>query len=76
MKRNLEFMNIKSIKDLAHASPERLHRKFGIMGLQLYHHANGIDRSKLQNPMFRKERTLGTVRCYRVIMPVLKCLFL
>ena len=43
MKRNLEFMNIKSIKDLAHASPERLHKKFGIIGLQLFHHANGID---------------------------------
>ncbi|EOI55419.1 hypothetical protein I592_01339 [Enterococcus gilvus ATCC BAA-350] len=59
MKRNLEFMQIKSIKDLANASPERLHRKFGIMGLQLYHHANGIDRSKLQKPYVAKSKNIG-----------------
>lgn len=59
MKRNLENMHIKSIKDLAHASPERLHRKFGIMGLQLYHHANGIDRSRLQKPYIPKGKNIG-----------------
>ena len=59
MKRNLEFMNIKSIKDLAHASPERLHKKFGIIGLQLFHHANGIDRSKLQKPYVPKGKNIG-----------------
>lgn len=59
MKRNLEFMNIKSINDLAHASPERLHKKFGIMGLQLFHHANGIDRSKLQKPYVPKGKNIG-----------------
>lgn len=59
MKRNLEQMNIKSIKDLANASPERLHRKFGVMGMQLYHHANGIDRSKLQNKYVPKGKNIG-----------------
>lgn len=59
MKRNLENMNIKTIKELAHASPERLHKKFGIMGLQLYHHANGIDRSKLQKPYVPKGKNIG-----------------
>lgn len=59
MKRNLENMNIKSIKELANASPERLHKKFGIMGLQLYHHANGIDRSKLQKPYVPKGKNIG-----------------
>lgn len=59
MKRNLENMNIKSIKELANASPERLHKKFGIMGLQLYHHVNGIDRSKLQKPYVPKGKNIG-----------------
>ncbi|MGM0169060.1 DNA polymerase V [Enterococcus sp. AZ135] len=59
MKRNLENMNIRSIRELANASPERLHKKFGIMGMQLYHHANGIDRSKLQNPYVPKGKNIG-----------------
>lgn len=59
MKRNLENMNIKTIKELAHASPERLHKRFGIMGLQIYHHANGIDRSRLQKPYVPRGRNIG-----------------
>lgn len=59
MKRNLENMNIKSIKEIANSSPERLHRKFGIMGLQLYHHCNGIDRSRLQKPYVPKSKNIG-----------------
>lgn len=59
MKQNLENMYIKSIKDLANASPARLHKKFGIMGLQLYHHANGIDRSRLQKPYVPKGKNIG-----------------
>lgn len=59
MKRNLENMNIRSIRELANASPERLHKKFGIMGMQLYHHANGIDRSKLQKPYVPKGKNIG-----------------
>ncbi|MEO1768249.1 DNA polymerase V [Enterococcus sp. 665A] len=59
MKRNLENMFIKSIKELANASPARLHKKFGIMGLQLYHHANGIDRSRLQKPYVPKGKNIG-----------------
>lgn len=59
MKRNLENMNIKSIKELANSSPERLHRKFGTMGLQLYHHCNGIDRSRLQKPYVPKSKNIG-----------------
>lgn len=48
MKENLKNMGIHTIRDLAAASPERLNSKFGIMGLQLYHHAWGIDRSKIR----------------------------
>ncbi|MHC5248347.1 Y-family DNA polymerase [Enterococcus sp. LJL90] len=59
MKRNLMELGITSIKELAHASPYKLKEKFGIMGLQLYHHANGIDRSKLQNVYQPKSKNLG-----------------
>lgn len=59
MKRNLKEMGINSIRDLANASPGRLSREYGVMGLQLYHHANGIDRTKLQNRYIPKSKNIG-----------------
>lgn len=59
MKENLKNMGIYTIKDLAAASPERLHSKFGIMGLQLYHHAWGIDRSKIREKYIPKAESKG-----------------
>lgn len=59
MKRNLESMNINSIKELANASPFRLHDRFGILGLQLYHHANGVDRTRLQKKYVPVEKSIG-----------------
>lgn len=59
MKNNFREMGIQTIYDLAHASPARLKNKFGIIGLQLYHHANGIDRTKLQEQYIPKSKNLG-----------------
>lgn len=59
MRKNLEDMFIYSIRDLANASPARLNNKFGVMGLQLYHHANGIDRSKIQKRYIPKGKNIG-----------------
>lgn len=59
MARNFKNMGIRNIYELAHASPERLHLRFGIMGLQLYHHANGIDRTKIQEKYLPKGKNLG-----------------
>lgn len=59
MKRNLEAMGIKSIRDLANTSPSKLHKKFGVMGMQLYHHSNGIDRTILQNKYVPKSKNVG-----------------
>ena len=59
MKRNLEAMGIKNIQELANSSPNRLHAKFGVMGMQLYHHANGIDRTILQNKYVPKSKNGG-----------------
>lgn len=39
-------LGIFSIKDLANANPDILKREFGIMGVQLWFHANGVDESK------------------------------
>lgn len=59
MKENLKNMGIHSIYDLAQASPEKLNSKFGIIGLQLYHHAWGIDRSKIREKYIPKAESKG-----------------
>lgn len=76
MKENLKNMGIHSIYDLAHASPERLHTRFGIIGLQLYHHAWGIDRSKIREKYIPKAESKGNSQMlprdyYRHEMPLL-----
>lgn len=47
LERTLNNMGIFSIGDLAHTPLERLEKKFGVMGNQLYHHAHGIDLSNM-----------------------------
>lgn len=49
MKRNLENMGIHSIKELAHASTRALKTKYGVRGMELFHHANGIDRTSFKD---------------------------
>lgn len=58
-KKRLNLLGITSIEELAHASPELLHQKLGIVGLQLYHHANGIDRTKIQERYIPKNKNVG-----------------
>lgn len=38
-------MGIETIYDLAHADPKEMEKRFGILGLQHYYHANGVDYS-------------------------------
>lgn len=59
MKQNLYNMGITTVRDLANAQPYRLKEKFGVIGLQLYHHANGIDRTKIQERYVPKSENLG-----------------
>lgn len=59
MKENLQNLGIYTIKDLAQATPELLHEKFGIIGLQLYHHAWGIDRAKIRDKYIPKAESKG-----------------
>ncbi len=49
MERNLNIMGIYSIKDLASYDAGKLKDKFGIMGKELWLHANGIDNSVISD---------------------------
>ena len=49
MERNLNKIGIFSIEDLAKTNPGILKDKFGVMGLELWNHANGIDTSKISD---------------------------
>lgn len=46
----LERLGISNIKALAQADPNLLQREFGVMGLQLYYHAWGIDYADIAHP--------------------------
>lgn len=50
MKDRFNRMGIYSIMDLANWNPGTLKERFGVMGLQYYHHANGIDRTIISEP--------------------------
>ncbi|MBO0481398.1 Y-family DNA polymerase [Candidatus Enterococcus courvalinii] len=59
-KKRLNQMGIMSIEGLANWKPYSLKNKFGVMGLQLYFHANGIDRTDIAVvPPQTKEKSYG-----------------
>ena len=49
MEKNLNNLNIYTIGDLAQYDQNKLKDKFGVMGLELWNHANGIDESKISD---------------------------
>lgn len=51
MEANLNKMGIQTVGGLANADLNDLEERFGVMGNQLYHHAWGIDLSKLGEPL-------------------------
>ena len=59
----LNSMNIFTVKDIATSNLDYLKSKFGIMGEQLWRHANGIDEADVHEQYEPKERslTLGQV---------------
>lgn len=57
--KNLARLGIHSIKALAQANPDELKQRMGVIGVQLYCHANGIDESTLQKqPYSPKNRSI------------------
>ena len=59
LKKRLNSMSIYTVGDLANYDPDILKKVFGIMGLQLWFHANGVDESKLSKPYKPKSKGLG-----------------
>jgi len=45
--KRLKKLAIFNIRDLANANPDILKKEFGVMGVQLWFHANGVDESKV-----------------------------
>ncbi|HAQ1219771.1 TPA: type VI secretion protein ImpB, partial [Enterococcus faecium] len=60
MKKRLNQMGIMSIRDLANWNPYTIKNRLGVIGLQLYFHANGIDRTDIAIPPEpTKEKSYG-----------------
>ena len=55
----LNAMNIFTVKDIATSNPDYLKSKFGVMGEQLWRHANGIDDADIHEKYEPKERSLS-----------------
>lgn len=49
LEKRLQALHIFSIKDLAFYDKNKLKEKFGVIGLELWNHANGIDTSKISD---------------------------
>ena len=55
----LNALNIFTVKDIATSNLDYLKSKFGVMGEQLYRHANGIDDADIHEKYEPKERSLA-----------------
>lgn len=53
-KRKLNAMRIFTIGDLARTAPERLQRRFGVMGILLWQYANGEDREEVREVGYKR----------------------
>lgn len=57
--RRLEKLGIHTIKELAHANPDILKKEFGVIGVQLWFHANGVDESNVREPYKIQSKGIG-----------------
>lgn len=57
--RRLHQLGIYSIRELANFSPDLLKKEFGVKGVQLWFHANGVDESNVHEPYRPKAHGLG-----------------
>ena len=55
----LNKLGIHSIRDLANANPDLIKREMGVIGLQNYFHANGIDETDIHEKYVRKSTTFS-----------------
>lgn len=54
--RRFAKLGIRSVYGLAHFDPNILNDRFGIMGLQQYYHANGVDYSIISQPVEKQSK--------------------
>ncbi len=59
VEKTLNGMGIFTVGQLAHYDLEKLEKKFGIMGNQLYHHAWGVDFSEIGAPIMEGQVSIG-----------------
>ncbi len=59
MKKRLNHMEIMGIRNLANWNPYTIKNRLGVIGLQLYFHANGIDRTDIAIPPGKKKLSLS-----------------
>lgn len=59
MEKRLQKMGIYSIRELANSNPDNLKKEFGIMGVQLWFHANGVDESNVHKPYKTHSKGIG-----------------
>lgn len=57
--KRLEKLEIHSIYDLAHTHPRLLKKEFGLLGVQLFCHANGIDESNVLEKYAPQSKSIG-----------------
>ena len=59
MEKRLNKLGIYSIRELANCNPDILKKELGVVGVDLFFHANGIDESNVHNPYKPKSKGLG-----------------
>ena len=59
MEKRLNALGIYSIRDLAKSNPDILKAHLGVIGVELFCHANGIDESNVHRPYKPKSRGIG-----------------
>ncbi|MGT2665753.1 Y-family DNA polymerase [Streptococcus rifensis] len=60
--KRLNRLGIYTIKELANANPDRLKEEFGVVGVQLWFHANGVDESNVHEVYKPKSSGLGNAQ--------------
>lgn len=57
--KRLNKLGIYTVKDLANSNPDLLKKEFGVIGVQHWFHANGVDESNVKEPYRPKSKGLG-----------------
>ncbi|WP_249357171.1 hypothetical protein [Pseudolactococcus raffinolactis] len=59
LEKRLNKLDINSVYDLAHTHPSKLKKEFGVLGVQLFFHVNGIDESSIHDKYNPKSKSIS-----------------